>query len=189
MRIPGAWRPVGPLLLGPLLLGLSVALVPVAEASGSQLMGKHHKMHHHKKSGAENSGSSNVKSLGCPKQSLITTATGTTFTGPSAENGGTAACIYNDTAGNELNVVFDSPGEARAAFVASDPSDIGKPSQAVSGIGQAAFSTTAYGHAEIDVYESSAKGFAVTLDPAQGGSVTPADLTDVVAVARALAKG
>jgi hypothetical protein len=106
-----------------------------------------------------------------------------------AENGGTAACIYSDAADNELNVVFDAPGESRSKFVSTDPSDIGTPAQAVSGLGQAAFSTTSYGHAEVDVFESTAKGFAVTLDPANGGSVTPDDLTEVVAVARAIVKG
>jgi hypothetical protein len=169
-----------------LLLGLTMALVPLTAASASQ---KHHKAAHHKKKATHSSGSSLSKSLGCPKQSLVTSATGTTFTGPSAQNGGTAACIYNDTAGNDLNVVFDSPGESRSAFVSSDPSDIGKPAQAISGLGQAAFSTTSYGHAEVDVYESSTKGFAVTLDPANGGTVTPTDLTQVVAVAHAIVKG
>jgi hypothetical protein len=172
-----------------LLLGLATALAPMSAASATQPKGKHHKTASRKKKAAHSSGSTLSKSLGCPKQSLVTSATGTTFTGPSASNGGTAACIYTDAAGDALNVVFDIPGETRSKFVSSDPSDIGTPAQAVSGLGQAAFSSTTYGHAEVDVFESSAKGFAVTLDPANGGSVTPADLTQVVAVARAIVKG
>jgi hypothetical protein len=46
-----------------------------------------------------------------------------------------------------------------------------------------------YGHAEVDVYESSAKGFSITFDPANGGTVTAANLTQVIAVARAIASG
>ena len=176
-----AWHGVGVVLLG-----LGIALAPVTVASASKHKTTHHKAKGKSKQGA---GSSSIGSLNCPKQSLITSATGTTFTGPSANNGGTAACIYTDAAGNELNVIFDSPNESRSQFVSSDPSDIGEPAQAVSGLGEAAFSTTTYGHAEVDVYESSSKGFGVTLDPANGGTVTPADLTQVEAVARAIAKG
>jgi hypothetical protein len=175
--------------VGVLVLALTTALVPLTAVSASQPKGKHHKAASHKKKAANDSGSSSIKSLGCPKQSLVTSATGTTFTGPSANNGGTAACIYTDAAGDALNVVFDTPGETRSKFVSSDPSAIGTPAQAVSGLGQAAFSSTSYGHAEVDVFESTAKGFAVTFDPANGGSVTPADLTQVVAVARAIVKG
>jgi hypothetical protein len=174
-----AWRGVGAVLLG-----LGIALAPVTAASASK-----HKTTHHKAKGKSGSSGSNVGSLNCPKQSLITSATGTTFTGPSPNNGGTAACIYNDAAGNELNVIFDSPNESRSQFVSTDPSNIGEPAQAVSGLGEAAFTTTTYGHAEVDVYESSSKGFAVTLDPANQAAVTPADLTEVVAVAHSLAKG
>jgi len=174
-----AWQGVGVVLLG-----LGIALAPVTAASASK-----HKTTHHKTKGKSGSRGSNVGSLNCPKQSVITSATGTTFTGPSANNGGTAACIYNDAAGNELNVVFDSPNESRSQFVSTDPSDIGEPAQAVSGLGEAAFTTTTYGHAEVDVFESSSKGFGVTLDPANQAAVTPADLTEVVAVAHSLAKG
>jgi hypothetical protein len=164
------------------VLGGALALAPVTVASAS----KHKPPHHTAK---KKHSTSNVGSLGCPKKSLISSAAGVTFTGPSAENGGTAACIYSDAAMNDLNVVHDSPSESRSQFVATDPGDIGKPVQAVTGIGSAAVSTTTYGHAEIDVYQSSAKGFAVTLDPANGAAVTPADLTEVIAVARAIATG
>ncbi|HEY1832749.1 MAG TPA: hypothetical protein VGG38_21100 [Acidimicrobiales bacterium] len=171
---------------GILLLGLAVALVPATAASASKHKTTHHKA---KKKTAKKKSDSNVSSLGCPNQSLITSSSGTTFTGPSANNGGTAACIYADATGDDLNVVFDMPSESRSKFISTDPSNIGEPAQAVSGIGSAAFSTTAYGHAEVDVYESSAKGFAVTFEPANGGSVTAADLTQVTAVARAIASG
>jgi hypothetical protein len=177
---------------GVLLLGLTMALVPVTVASATNHKKTHHKATHHKASkgtSKHKTGSSSTGSLGCPKGSLITSATGTTFTGPSANNGGTAACIYTDAAGDALNVVFDSPNESRSKFVSTDPPDIGEPAQAVSGLGQAAFSTTTYGHAEVDVFESSTKGFAITLDPANGGTVTPADLTQVEAVAHAIAAG
>jgi hypothetical protein len=168
--------------MGVLMLGGALALAPVTVASAS----KHKPPHHTTK---KKHSTSNVGSLGCPKKSLISSAAGVTFTGPSTDNGGTAACIYTDAAKNDLNVVRDTPSESRAHFVATDPGNIGKPVQAVTGIGSAAFSTTTYGHAEIDVYQSSSKGFAVTLDPANGAAVTPMDLTEVVSVARAIATG
>ena len=121
--------------IGVLLLGLSLALVPATVASAS----KHKTTHHHAKAKSKHKSGGLVASLHCPKQSLITSATGTTFTGPSANNGGTAACIYSDAAGDDLNVVFDSPNESRSQFVASDPGDIGKPAQAVSGIARRHF--------------------------------------------------
>jgi len=173
--------------LGILLIGGSVALAPVGMASASTHKTTHHKTKKKKKVTHSSSSGSNVASLGCPKQALITTAAGMTFTGPNSQNGGTAACIYIDTAGDDLNVVSDMPNQTRSHFVATDPANIGTPAAAVSGIGSAAFSTTTYGHAEIDVYQSSTKGFAITLDPANGGTVTPADLTEVIAVARAVA--
>jgi hypothetical protein len=163
-----------------------VALVPVTAASASKHKPPHHKV---KKSKSKGKSSSNVGSLNCPKQSVITLATGTPFTGPSSQNGGTAACIYSNAAGDDLNVIFDAPSESKSQFVSTDPADIGQPAQALSGVGKAAFTTTTYGHAEVSVYESSSKGFGVTLDPANGGTVTPADLTDVEAVAHALVKG
>ena len=163
------------------LLGLAISLAPVTVASASK-----HKTTHHKvkaKTSKHKTSGSSIGSLDCPKQSVITSATGTTFTGPSKNNGGTAACIYSDAAGDALNVVFDTPNESLSKFVSSDPSDIGQPAQAVSGLGEAAYSSTTYGHAEVDVYESQSKGFAVTLDPANEGTVTPADLTEVEATA------
>jgi hypothetical protein len=170
-----------------LLLGFSLALAPVTVASAKatthhKAKAKHHKAKKHKHATA----TSNVGSLKCPKASLISSATGTTYSGPSATNGGTAACIYVDAAGDDINVITDSPNESRSKFVSTDPSDIGQPAQAVSGLGEAAFSTTTYGHAEVDVYESSSKGVAVTLDPANQATVTPADLTQVEAVAHAI---
>jgi hypothetical protein len=175
----------GFLAAGVLLLGTAISLAPVSPASASKHKTSHHKAK--KKKASHKSSSSNVSSLGCPKQSLVTSAAGVSFTGPSSQNGGTAACIYVDAAGDDLNVVHDAPSESRSKFVATDPSNIGTPAQAVSGIGSAAFSTTTYGHAEIDVYQSSSKGFAVTLDPANGGTVTAADLAEVIAVGRAIA--
>jgi hypothetical protein len=129
-----------------------------------------------------------VGPLKCPKSSIITTATGTTFKGPSSQNGGTAACIYQDQAGNELNVIYDSPGESKSKWVAADPSNIGQPAPAVSGLGEAAFDTTTLGHAEVDIFESPSKEVAVTLDPANQASVTPAELTEVLAVGHSLVK-
>jgi hypothetical protein len=155
------------LATGMLVLGGSMALVPMATASAK----------------------GGVAALNCPKQSVISSAAGTTFKGPSKDNGGTAACIYTDAAGNSLNVVTEAPSESRSKFVSTDPGDIGKPATAVPGIGKAAFSTTTFGHAEVDVYESSSKGFAVTLDPANQAAVTPADLVEVKAVAHAIANG
>jgi hypothetical protein len=169
-----------------LLVGISLAVAPVTVASAAKHKTTHHKAKAKAKHGAS---TSKVASRNCPKASTITAAAGTAYTGPAATNGGTAACVYNDTAGDELNYIVDSPNESRSEFVKTDPSDIGEPAQAVSGIGAAAFATTTYGHAEIDVYVSSSKGFAVTLDPANQAAVTTADLTQVEAVARAVLKG
>ena len=162
---------------GALLIGLLVAIFPATAASA----GSHKKQSH---------GSVFVKvgPLECPKSSIITTATGTTFKGPNSQNGGTAACIYMDQSGNELNVVYSSPGEPKGKWVATDPSDIGQPASAVSGLGEAAFATTTYGHAEVDIYESPTKGVAVTLDPSNGAAVTPSELTQVEAVGHSLVK-
>jgi hypothetical protein len=87
-----------------------------------------------------------------------------------------------------LNVIYSSPGESKSKWVATDPSNIGEPASAVSGLGEAAFDTTTYGHAEVDIYESSSKEVAVTLDPYNGATVTPAELTEVEAVGHSLAK-
>jgi hypothetical protein len=165
---------------GVLLLGLSVALVPAIPASASS---------HNSKSKSSSKEFVKVGPLSCPKSTIITTATGATFKGPNKQNGGTAACIYIDNGSNELNVIYDSPGGvSKSKWVATDPSNIGKPAAAVSGLGEAAFDTTTYGHAEVDIYESSSKEVAVTLDPANGANVTPAELTEVIAVGHALVK-
>jgi hypothetical protein len=155
---------------GLLLLGGGVALVPVAATAASA--SKH-----------------GVAALNCAKASVISKATAKTYKGPAKENGGTAACIYTDAAGNSLNVISSAPGVSKSKWVSTTPGDIGKPAQAVSGIGKAAFSTTTFGHAEVAVYQSSSKGFAVTLDPANEAAVTPADLAQVKAVAHAIANG
>jgi hypothetical protein len=146
---------------GALLLGLSIALVPATLASAGihKARTSHHKaktsQKKKKKAASSKGGSSSdyvkVGPLQCPKSSIITSAAGTTFKGPNSQNGGTAACIYLDTAGNELNVIYSSPGESKSKWVATDPSNIGEPAPAVSGLGEAAFETTTYGHAEVDV--------------------------------------
>lgn len=177
---------------GVLLLGLSVALVPATATAASAGSHNSKSSHHKPKRGSSKGGSSSefvkVGPLKCPKSSIITTATGTTFKGPNSQNGGTAACIYQDQAGDELNVIYDSPGESKSKWVATDPSNIGQPAPAVSGLGEAAFDTTTLGHAEVDIYESSSKEVAVTLDPANGASVTPAELTEVLAVGHSLVR-
>jgi len=175
---------------GVLLLGLSVALVPAtaASADGHKSKTSHHKPKQKSSKGGSSSEFVKVGPLKCPKSSIISTATGTTFKGPNAQNGGTAACIYQDQASNELNVIYDSPGESKTKWVATDPSNIGQPAPAVSGLGEAAFDTTTLGHAEVDIYESSSEEVAVTLDPANGASVTPAELTEVLAVGHSLVR-
>jgi hypothetical protein len=170
---------------GAVLLGLSVSLVPATAAPAESHTSK---TSHHKSKGSSSSEFVKVGSLECPKSSIITTATGTTFKGPNSQNGGTAACIYQDQAGNELNVIYDSPGESKSKWVATDPSNIGQPASAVSGLGEAAFDTTTLGHAEVDIYESSSKEVAVTLDPSNGASVTPTELTEVLAVGHSLVR-
>ncbi len=167
---------------GVLLVGLLVAVVPSAAASGAG------HSHHKAKKGSSGSDFVKVGPLECPKSSIITTATNTTFKGPNSQNGGTAACIYMDQTDNELNVIYSSPGESKGKWVATDPSNIGEPASAVSGLGEAAFATTTYGHAEVDIYESNSKEVAVTLDPANGATVTPSELTEVEAVGHSLVK-
>jgi hypothetical protein len=175
---------------GVLMLGLSVALVPVmaASADGHKSKTSHHKPKQKSSKGSSSSEFVKVGPLKCPKSSIISTATGTTFKGPNSQNGGTAACIYQDQATNELNVIYESPGESKSKWVASDPSNIGQPAPAVSGLGEAAFDTTTLGHAEVDIYQSSSEEVAVTLDPANGASVTPAELTEVLAVGHSLVR-
>jgi hypothetical protein len=175
---------------GVLLLGLSVALVAATPASASSDNSK--APHHNAKRGSsKGSSTSEFVKLGpleCPRSSIITTATSTTFKGPNSQNGGTAACIYQDQTGNELNVIYDSPGESKSKWVAADPSNIGEPAPAVPGLGEAAFETTTLGHAEVDIYESSSEEVAVTLDPYDGASVTPEELTEVLAVGHSLVR-
>ncbi len=175
---------------GVLLLSLIVAIVPATVASPASHKSK--TSHHKGKQGSTKGGSGSqfvkVGPLECPKSSIITTATATTFKGPNSQNGGTAACIYTDQAGNELNVIYSSPGESKSKWVATDPSNIGEPAPAVSGLGEAAFDTTTLGHAEVDIYESSSQEVTVTLDPYDAASVTPSDLTEVLAVGRSLVK-
>jgi hypothetical protein len=175
---------------GVLLLGFSMALVAATPASASSHSSKasHHKTKRGSSKGSSTSEFVKVGPLECPKSAIITTATGTTFKGPNSQNGGTAACIYLDPAGNELNVIYDSPGESKSKWVAADPSNIGEPAPAVPGLGEAAFDTTTLGHAEVDIFESSSKEVAVTLDPYNGASVTPAELTEVLAVGHSLVK-
>ena len=185
--------------IGVIALGVAVALAPAVVAGASS----HHKKttKHHKKAKTSSSGKGTttttaasksggtvkVGPLECPDPSFITQAAGTTFTGPAKTNGGTAACVYMDSATNELNVILDIPSETVAQFESTDPSLIGEPATPVPGIGKAAFETTTNGHAEVDVYQTTTKGFAVTLDPANLATVTPADLTEVEAVAKAYA--
>jgi len=162
---------------GALLVGLLVAIVPSTAVSAGS--------HRSKPSHSE---FVKVGPLECPKSSVITAATRTTFKGPNSQNSGTAACIYLDHTGNELNVIYSSPGESKSKWVAADPSNIGQPASAVSGLGEAAFETTTYGHAEVDIYESSSKEVAVTLDPFNGAAVTPSELAEVEAVGHSLVK-
>lgn len=175
---------------GVLLLGLSVALIPAMAASADSHNSNtpHHKAKRGSSKGSSSSAYVKLGPLKCPKSSIISTATGTTFKGPNSQNGGTAACIYLDHAGNELNVIYESPGESKSKWVATDPSNIGKPAPAVSGLGAAAFETTTFGHAEVDIYESSSKEVAVTFDPHDGANVTPSDLTEVIAVGHSLVR-
>ena len=89
----GAW--VGS---GVLLLGFTVALVPATAASAGTHQSKtsHHKSKRESSKGGSSSEFVKVGPLECPKSSIITTAAGTTFKGPNSQNGGTAACIYQD---------------------------------------------------------------------------------------------
>ena len=134
------------------------------------------------------SGSPSTK--GCPKGAAVSTAMGSAFTGPvTGTNGGTAPCVYSGSGGLEVNVLINAPGLTKSQFASQAQSDMGPTAAPVPGVGNAAYASTAYGHAEIDVYVSSSKGFAVTLDPANQAAVTTADLTQVEAVARAVLKG
>ena len=87
-------------------------------------------------------------------------------------------------------MISSAPSESRSKFVSTTPGDIGKPAQAVSRhrvSGRLDHHRRARRRSPF--YQSSPKGFAVTLDPANQAAVTAADLAEVKAVARAIAKG
>ncbi len=96
------WRaPAGP------LGGPRPATATAASAGSHNSKSSHHKPKRGSSKGGSSSEFVKVGPLKCPKSSIITTATGSTFKGPNSQNGGTAACIYQDQAGDELNVIYE----------------------------------------------------------------------------------
>lgn len=131
-------------------------------------------------------GPSLVLSRTCPAPSLITTAMGDTYKGPAPDNAaGLPVCVYDDSAGNEVNVIFTAPMESQSQFQSRE-AGIGPP---LSGLGTAAVGGTTDGQAvEVDVYVTSAAGFNVTMNTPTI-TVTQANLTEVEAVAHAVLAG
>lgn len=123
----------------------------------------------------------------CPNASVITGAMGSTFTGPISANNGTAGCNYSG-GGNEVYVLFEAAGLPQSQFVSQSKSGLGPTAAPVSGLGESAFASTAYGHAEVDVYGSSSRVFTVSVTTANA-VVQPGNLTQAEAVARAIVAG
>jgi hypothetical protein len=109
---------------------------------------------------------------------------GSTFKGPIAANNGTAGCNY-DGGTNATYVLFGSSGMTQSQFAAQAHSDMGPTTAPVSGIGAAAFSSTAYGHAQIEVWVSSSYSFTITVST-NTGTVAPDNLAQCEGVARAI---
>ncbi|MGD0084941.1 MAG: hypothetical protein ABSD78_17350 [Acidimicrobiales bacterium] len=128
--------------------------------------------------------SGNTSAQTCPKASQISAWMGSTYTGPIAANSGAAGCNY-DGGSNEVYVLFGQPGLSLSQFTTQSKSGLGPTAQALSGLGGSAFVSTAYGHAEVDVYVSSSRSFSVSVVTADA-VVKPGNLAQVEAVARAI---
>jgi len=128
--------------------------------------------------------SGNTSAQTCPKASQISAWMGSTYTGPIAANSGAAGCNY-DGGSNEVYVLFGQPGLSLSQFTTQSKSGLGPTAQGLSGLGGSAFFSTAYGHAEVDVYVSSSRSFSVSVVTADA-VVKPGNLAQVEAVARAI---
>jgi hypothetical protein len=119
---------------------------------------------------------------------------GSTFTGPvTGTAGGTAPCVYTgpqgpQVAGPQVNVLFNAPGLSESAFTTQAHSDMGPTTAPVSGVGTAAFASTAFGHAEIEVWVSSSESFSITIETGTG-AVAPDNAAQAEAVAKAIVAG
>ncbi len=136
-------------------------------------------------SGSSGGASSGPSTKGCPKASVVDATVGSTFSGPTTGvAGGTAPCVYT-TSGDatEVNVLFNAPGLAQGAFATQAKSDMGPTAASVSGVGKAAFASTAYGHGEIEVWESPSKSFSITIDH-KDATVHSTDAADIKALAQ-----
>ncbi len=130
------------------------------------------------------SGSPSTK--GCPKGAAVSTAMGSAFTGPvTGTNGGTAPCVYSGSGGLEVNVLINAPGLTKSQFASQAQSDMGPTAAPVPGVGNAAYASTAYGHAEIEVWESESLSFSITIDTSDA-TVQPDNAAQAEAVAKAV---
>jgi len=100
---------------------------------------------------------------GCPQSSVVSSAMGSTFTGPTFFAGG-PTCIYS-ASGIEVHVLYIVPNVSESGFAAQAQSDMGNTAKSVSGIGAEAFESTANGQAEIEVWKSSAVIISITINP------------------------
>ena len=134
--------------------------------------------------GATSTTSGTSSTQACPKASQISAGMGSTYTGPVASNNGTAGCTY-DGGSNEAYVLFAAPGLSLSQFTSQAKSGLGPTALALSGLGESAFVSTAYGHAEVDVYVSSSRSYSVSVTTATG-TVQSGNLAQAEAVARAI---
>jgi hypothetical protein len=134
-------------------------------------------------------GSGAPSTAGCPTAATVTGVMGETYTGPvTGTNGGTAPCVYTGTDGTQVNVLFNAPGLSKSAFASQAMSDQGPTATAVPGVGGAAYASTAYGHAEIEVWVSEDKSFSITIDTSDA-TVQPDNAAQAQAIATAIVNG
>jgi hypothetical protein len=135
-------------------------------------------------SGGSSSGTPST--AGCPTAATVSTAMGSSFTGPvTGTNGGTAPCVYTGSSGDQVNVLFNAPGLSKSDFATQAQSDMGPTAAPVSGVGAAAYASTAFDHTEIEVWVSPSKSFSITIDN-EDGTVHPENPAQAQAIAEAI---
>jgi hypothetical protein len=140
-------------------------------------------------SGGSSSASGGPSTKGCPTSSVVTTVMGSTFTGPvTGTAGGTAPCVYSGSGGTQVNVLFNAPGLSESQFASQAKSDMGATTAAVSGVGGAAYASTAFGHAEIEAWRSDSDSFSITIDTSDA-TVQPNNAAQAEALAKAILAG
>jgi hypothetical protein len=136
---------------------------------------------------ATTSASGAPSTAGCPTAAVVSKVMGSAYTGPvTGTNGGTAPCVYSGT--DEVNVLFNTNGSSKSQFATQAKSDMGPTAASVPGVGGEAYASTAYGHAEIEVWESATKTFSITIDDSTG-TVPPNGAANAEALAKAIVAG